>query len=606
MHDAFARPRAFTHAEQAGVGRGRRLLTAALATVLLVAPASIVAGVAMDAAPAAAADVSIPLEEDVQTRMTSHTGWNGQTAANPNTGDCVRYGSAADAVTSGSIDNPGGSAGAQSAAWADGATGWVTTGTTSYSAHGRGGSNCSTRLDLSSQSAVGFSPASIASVQTGVAFNLGRMVHRNNPVYTTNQWFRGEMDVRLLGLDLSYAWQLHETPNQADPPEDPANNDVLEFVNTVSEHSFEGPDGNRYTLVVSGFAAPLGDGTCAPTLADPGEAINRFETVERTSTYGCLYGEIQQVRSLTVVKAAAAPHAAPDAIPSFGFTTDAATPGSAWTDGFALTPTAVGAAGAASVTRDVVVGETLTIAEDATAEPWSFTSLVCVDGTGAALPITAGGRIEIAGDLSAVDAAAAPITCTYTNTYDPRGDLVIAKTVTPRDGTPVAGFTGGGTRSFDIAYACTLDGATVARGTAAVTTGSPATVTGLPVGAECAVTDEQVSAATGDFADDTFTWDGYTVSTASAVVTADAAATLTVDNRFVRDEPAPTPTPTPTPPAETAPPAPPVTPPAADGPTGGLALTGAGPVLPFALTGAGLMAAGALVALLLRRRKAQD
>jgi len=133
MHDAFARPRAFTHTSPAP-GRGRRLLTAALATVLLVAPASIVAGVAMDAAPAAAAEVSIPLAEDVQTRMTSHTGWDGSTAANPNTGDCVRYGSAADTVASGSIDNPGGAAGAQSAAWADGATGWVTAGTTAYSA----------------------------------------------------------------------------------------------------------------------------------------------------------------------------------------------------------------------------------------------------------------------------------------------------------------------------------------------------------------------------------------------------------------------------------------------------------------------------------------
>jgi len=606
MHHAFARPRAFTHTEQAGAGRSRRLLTAALATVLLVAPASIVAGIAMDAAPAAAAEVSIPLEEDVQTRMTSHTGWNGSTAANPSTGDCVRYGSAADGVTTGPIANPGGSAGTDAVAWSDGATGWVSYDDTAYSAHGRGGSNCSTQLDLSSQSAVGFSPASIGSVQTGVAFNLGRMVHRNNPVYTTNQWFRGDMDVRLLGLDLSYAWQLHETPNQANPPEDPANNDVLEFVSTVSEHSFEGPDGNRYTLVVSGFASPLGDGTCAPTLADPGEAINRFETVERTSTYGCLYGEIQQVRSLTVVKAAAAAHSAPGAIPSFGFTTDAGTPGSAWTDDFALAPTAVGAEGAASVTRDVVVGETLAIAEDATAEPWSFTSLVCVDGTGTTLPITFGQQIRISGDLSVSDAAAAPITCTYTNTYDPRGDLVIAKTVTPRDGTPVAGFTGGGTRPFDISYACTLDGTTVARGTAAATTDTPATVTGLPVGAECAVTGETVTATTGDFADDTFAWDGYTVSAASAVVTADAAATLTVDNRFVRDEPAPTPT-------EPAPPVPPVTPPGgtppapptADGPTGGLALTGAGPVLPFALTGAGLVAAGALVALLLRRRKAQ-
>lgn len=606
MHDVFARPRAFTHHPPAGAGRTRRLLTAALATVLLVAPASVVAGVAMDAAPAAAASLSIPVADGVQTRMASHTGWNGQTAANPTTGDCVRYGWAPDTVTSGAIDNAGGSAGTQASAWSDGAAAWVTTGTTAYSAHGRGGSSCSDRLDLSSQSAVGFSPASIASVETGVAFNLGRMVHRNNPVYTTNQWFRGEMDVKLLGLDLTYAWQLHETPNQANPPENPANNDVLEFVNTVSEHSFEGPDGNRYTLVVSGFASPRPDGTCAPTLTDPGQAINRFETVERTSTYGCLYGEIQQVRSLTVVKAAEAAYSAPAGIPAFGFTTDAGTPGSAWTDGFALTPTALGAEGAASVTRDVVVGEALTIAEDATAEPWAFTSLVCVDGTGTVLPITSGERIEIAGDLAARDAAAAPITCTYTNTYDPRGDLVIAKTVTPRDGTPAAGYAGGGDRAFDIAYACTFDGETVAEGTAAASIDTAATVTGLPVGADCAITGEAASADAGDFADDTYTWDGYTVSAASAIVTADTAATLTVDNRFVREEPTPTPTPVdPTPtPTETAPPAPPA-PPAAGGPTGDLALTGAGPVLPFALTGAGLVALGAAVALLLRRRRAQ-
>lgn len=561
------------------------------------------------ASPVAAAELAVPT--GITAQMISHTGWDADVAARPDAGDCARYGSAASGVATGPIANPGGDPGAAAAGFTDGRSGVVSPGSIAYSSHGNTArSGCGgAALDLSSQSAVGFEPAVVTSVRTATVFNLGRMVHRNNPLSTlVNSWFRGTMQVNLLGMQLPYEWQLHETTNTAQPASNPANNDVLEFLGTIGDQSFTGPDGERYTLVVSGFTAPLADGSCAPTLADPATAINRFETVEQASTYGCLYAQIERVVSLTIVKIAEAAQAPTGGIPSSTFTSSSDAPGSPWSTGFALTPTALGGGGAASVTHDVVEGETITISEDTPATPWRLTSLTCVDGDGSPLAITAGAQISLAGELPATD----PIVCTYTNTdttiVEPVGSLTMTKSVSPRDGTDAAGYTGGSDRLFAIDYACTLGGIEATSGTAQVSISAPAVIEALPVGAECAITGESLALAPGDFVDASYAWDGYDASPA-VTVTEGTTVTLAVDNRFTGgpvDEPG-GPVDEPGGPGSGTPPTElPLTETSSTGGTGSLARTGSDSLLPLVAGGGILLAAGVLALTLRRARRSEE
>lgn len=572
-------------------GGKSRLRFGALAGAMLIA--SIGAFALTPATGAAAATLPVTPDADVQARMLSHVGTDAGVAV-PDLGDCIRYGSAPTATTTGPIANPGGTPGTEAAGYSDGASGWVAFDDIAYAAHGDSGQDCGgPELDLSAQSAVGFGPASVSSIEIGTPFNLGRMVHRNNVVQTlSHAWSSGALEVRFLGLDLSYPWSLHETPNTQSPPSNPANDDVLQFDGTIGDQSFVGSDGNRYTLVVSGFAAPLFDGTCAASLDDPGATVDEFLTVEQTSTYGCLYASIRQVRTLQIVKVAEAAEA-PASIPAFTFTSTSDLVGSPWNEGFSLTPTGLGTAGqAATEVRDFVVGESVTIAEATPAAPWAFTSVACVDGAGSAVPaVITGAEIALEGDLTVTDPAAAPITCTYTNTdttipVDPTGSISLVKTVTPLEGTPAAGYTGGDARAFPVEVECTLEGIPAFSDTRDVTIAAPVTIDGIPAGAVCAITGEDEAAATGDFVDATYAWAGYDLSPASVVVTADAVSTLTIDNRFVH-------TPPPVEPTD-----PPVTPPGplplTDGTPNPLAATGSGPILPFVFVGAGLLLAGAL------------
>ncbi len=557
--------------------------------------------VLVPAAGASAVDLPVTPDHDVQARMSAHVGTDGGVAA-PDLGDCIRYGSAPSATTTGPIDNAGGTPGTEANAYSDGATGWVRFDSIAYAAHGDSdGAGCGpSALDLSRQSAVGFGPASVQAIEIGTPFALGRMVHRNNTLYTlTHAWSSGVLEVRFLGLELTFPWVLEETSNTQEPASHPANDDILQFTETVGDQTFTGSDGNEYTLVMSGFTTPQPDGSCAATLADPGAAVDEFVTVEQTSTTACLYASIRQIRPLTVVKIAEAAQE-PTGIPAFSFTSTSDLAGSPWGEGFALTPTALGASGSASVTDRIVVGEAITIAEAAPVAPWSFTSLSCIDGLGDALAVTEGATITLSSAFEpAASLEAAPITCTYTNTDttvvpEPTGSISIVKTVAPREGTPAAGYTGGSARVFPVDWSCAREGTVVAEDTALVTTGTPVTVDGLPVGAECVITGEDAAAVAGDFADDTYAWDGSTLTTASAVVTEGDSATLAITNHFVRD-------------VGTGPtdPTDPVTPPGPlpltdGGPSQPLALTGSGPILPFAFAGAGLLLLGALALLSVR------
>ena len=98
-----------------------------------------------------------------------------------------------------------------------------------------------------------------------------------------------------------------------------------------------------------------------------------------------------------------------------------------------------------------------------------------------------------------------------------RGDLVIAKTVSNPDGAvlPV---------SFEVGYDCG-EGFT---GTKSISVGSPATVTGIPTGNTCTVTETAPAGIAG------FTWAAATYTPASQVMTT-AGKTITVGNAITRD-----------------------------------------------------------------------
>lgn len=404
-----------------------------------------IAGLATTAVPAEAATISVTAP---QAQMSGHTGTDSAGSTNsPANGDRYRFGSASTSVLSGSINNTGGSNGSgnntatnpnfpwitigQAPYHSNGYTGWVSNGTTAWTAHGYSGSQpgaSDTQLNLGTQSAIGFEPASITSVETGAYFNLGRMVHRNNPVSASNQWFTGNLNIRFMGQDMSYQWLMNETPN-GNPVQSPRDNDITSFLNQVSDRTFVS-GGLTYTLVVRGFTETnASNNRCIenPTNVSP---VNQFSTEEGTSTYGCLYASVEQVRDVTVRKVVVSPYTtAPSR--AFDYTSTSTLAGSVWSaPGTASIATPQTPTNNQSFTHRYNSGEGITITEGAQTAPWSFTSLRCVDGTGASIGNVTGQTVTIPRGTTAASSTAAPITCTYTNTYTPRATLTLRKNVT--------------------------------------------------------------------------------------------------------------------------------------------------------------------------------
>lgn len=309
----------------------------------------------------------------------------------------------------------------------------VTGPNTAFTAHGRTGNNCPNNLSTSAQSAIGFQPSTVTSVATGTTFLLGRMQHNNTAVTIDASYFIGNLNVGFSGTTMKFPWTMWETPNQTPCDVGPNTGsglcyDQVKFASQIADQSFTS-GGITYKAVVQGFTAASGDNSC-PAVPS-GTNVNNFLTAEGQVTYGCLYASIQQVRSLKIVKQAAAPFAAPGTIPAFNYTSTSTLTGSPWANApFSLTPTAVGAAGATSTTRELVTGQTVAVTETApSGTNWAFTSLSCVDGAGAAIGTVAGATVTFSGDFASATAAAAPITCTYVNTYTPRATLTLVKNV---------------------------------------------------------------------------------------------------------------------------------------------------------------------------------
>lgn len=200
-----------------------------------------------------------------------------------------------------------------------------------------------------------------------------------------------------------------------------------------------------------------------------GAVTSDFQTVERASTAGCIYSSWEQSRPVTIVKVAENTAAVDPAIPAFAYGVEQYADGAfqaptaawsadtGWAD-FTLTPAAFGAAGAASVTHELLIPLDGVRVTEAAPQPawtaesggWKLTNLVCVNGGGAPVLTNAGTPVTV--DLAAGTAALADlqiattpeeaaITCTYTNTYSPASSLSIEKRINGDDADTAPGVT---------------------------------------------------------------------------------------------------------------------------------------------------------------------
>ncbi|HRB03801.1 MAG TPA: DUF5979 domain-containing protein, partial [Ilumatobacteraceae bacterium] len=381
----------------------KRFLRSAPAVIVL---ASAVA-VGVTVAPAAAATLT---GVTVKANLADHL---------PTSGNCIRYAP----VISGNGDS-------------DSPSAWVTSSGEAQTAHGKGGYNCPGSLDTSSQSAIGFKPTAATSFNTGATFLIGRMTHYNNPITSSASHYTGNLNVDFGGTALQFPWTLWETDNGLTGSDCPTGttdngcNDEVVFTTQIAPPLWT-INGMSYKMVLLGFVSNT-TSTCPATAASGATITNQFITAEGTNTHGCLYAQLTQVRPLVIKKAVASAQTPPSSVPAFGFTPTSSLAGSPWTGSFNLTPTV--AMPASSTTRDFLPSsEDLTVVEGAPPANWALTSIACVDGVGAALTgvtyDTATRSLVMNNVPDANTAAAAPISCTFTNTYTARATLTLVKTV---------------------------------------------------------------------------------------------------------------------------------------------------------------------------------
>lgn len=132
--------------------------------------------------------------------------------------------------------------------------------------------------------------------------------------------------------------------------------DFLSIQSTRSTDVWTAPNGIKYQLKLWGFTNAGTSPTCQPTAAE-GNLSQFFITEETLTSYGCLYGSLEQVRPITFSKVAFADPSAQVAgkagvnPPTFSFT-NASTPGSYGADVWgaidSLTPSSWGASGKAT------------------------------------------------------------------------------------------------------------------------------------------------------------------------------------------------------------------------------------------------------------------
>ncbi len=227
-------------------------------------------------------------------------------------------------------------------------------------------------MDLAQQSAIGFRPSTDADVPLNTTFLLGRMEHRNNPIINSEQISTSSLGIEINGTDLgSFGWSLDETPNQCSGAN--CSDDITTLTSTVSGSTLN-VGGIEYNLIIKGFTK---QGSTCDTLT--GSVATTWQTVEGQTNYGCLWGELRQVRPLTIKKVA---NGQVDP-PAFSFTSTSNRTGSVWsTSPWNLNPAGEGLGGAASKSDVIYAGsETVTVTED-NLPGWALTNIECTGGTG--------------------------------------------------------------------------------------------------------------------------------------------------------------------------------------------------------------------------------
>ena len=403
------------------------------------------------ATPAAAAAVPT-----IQAKITNHRGTNGSGTLNPTTNNtsvnCIRHDPGSD-VWSSTRARAG--HGNQIVNYRTRT--WIVIGYTSWSSW-RTENNCPTNLGTGytdngntreeysrGQSIIELTPGGSPTVAAGTSFLLGTFRHYNNPITATANYFEGTLGLQVGSTTFSSSYVLHETPNNAEPASDAANNDTVTFGQLIRSEPVT-LNGISYRLSVQGFTpAGTGDVSCAAT--PTGSFSSVVSTVEETTTVACLWARLDQVRPLTIVKQAAAAGDAPASVPAATFTSASTLAGSPWTaPGFSLAPTGVTAPGntASLAARSFqATGERVTVTEGVPATSWELSAISCRDGAGA--PVTSGVNVNLAARSlvlenvpEAASASAAPITCTFVNTYVAPTTLTLVSTTIPTGSTPVA------------------------------------------------------------------------------------------------------------------------------------------------------------------------
>ncbi|SJM56759.1 putative Fe-S oxidoreductase [Actinomycetales bacterium JB111] len=296
---------------------------------------------------------------------------------------------------------------------------WVTNPSEARGAHGSTGNGCSTTLNMGLQSVVGIQPSSGGNVTSGEPFLLARATHYNNPLSArAYDYLNGNLDLRFLDRTMSFPWTLWETPNDpgmwadcvnGEPTSSPINSngcaDRIQFSSSVGD-SIVDIDGIEYRLVIAGFSPPAG----AQCPANPSTSTSAtFWTQERNNTSTCIYGSLEQIRSLTIVKTV---EGSPDTVPAFGFTSDSTTTGSAWDDRtFTLNPTATTDD---STAGEVLTGETVTVTESVP-EDWALDGVQCTGIDPSLVTVDAATGQLVLSDVPAADGGDADIVCTFTN-----------------------------------------------------------------------------------------------------------------------------------------------------------------------------------------------
>ena len=132
------------------------------------------------------------------------------------------------------------------------------------------------------------------------------MQHRNNPIQQSATISTSTLGVR---IDLgggpqnlgSFGWSLNETDNGCNTSPD-CSDDIVTLTSSVSGGTVSvGNPAIQYNLIIQGFTKlPLGTTSCGQSPA--GSVATTWQTVEGEFNYGCLWGQLRQIRPLTILK----------------------------------------------------------------------------------------------------------------------------------------------------------------------------------------------------------------------------------------------------------------------------------------------------------------